>query len=59
MHYQLGVLYQNQENWHKALANYRTAAQQNSLPQDLQTYVTESKQQVQAIQNYLKQLQAN
>ncbi len=58
-HYQLGVLYQNQEQWNKALANYKIVSGQKAIPQDLQAYVKESQQQIQAIENYLSQLQSS
>ena len=58
-HYQLGVLYQNQEQWKKALAHYQKASQQKSIPQELQPYISESQKQAHAIQNYLKQLEAS
>ena len=58
-HYQLGVLYQEQEQWKKALTHYQKASQQKSVSQELKPYVNESQKQVQAIQDYLKQLEAN
>ena len=57
-YYQMAVIYQNQEKWQQALTNYRQASSQSPVPKELQTYVEESQRQIQAIQNYLQQVQS-